>query len=98
MKRHSSSQKYHDLLKEAGQLHDRKQKDYGVADDPFRNIRNSVDFGVDPWIGCMIRANDKMKRVQAFAQKGELANESLRDSLMDLAVYSLIAVVLLDET
>ena len=78
-------------------MHDLKQKDYGVDDDPFRNVRNSADFGVSPWVGCMIRANDKMKRIQAFAQKGELANESVLDSLDDLAVYAVIARVLLEE-
>lgn len=94
---HRLSQSFHDILAQMGALHDKKQKDYGVIGDPFKNVRNSEDFGVAPWVGCMIRANDKMKRIQSFAQKGELANESLEDSLLDLAVYSVIALVLLEE-
>ncbi len=95
--RHPLSQKFHDLLDEAGELHDKKQADYGVDNDPFANIRASTDWGLDPWVGAMLRTTDKVKRLQAFAQKGSLKNESARDSLMDIAVYSLIAIVLMEE-
>ncbi len=78
-------------------LHDKKQKDYGRPDDPFANIRGSTDWGVRPWVGAMIRCNDKLKRLQKFASDGELANESVEDSFMDLAVYALIARVLSEE-
>jgi hypothetical protein len=80
-----------------GELHDKKQEDYGRDSDPFANVRASEDFGVSPWVGTMIRANDKMRRIQRFAERGSLANESVRDSLMDLAVYAIIALVLYDE-
>jgi stalled ribosome alternative rescue factor ArfA len=40
----------------------------------------------------MVRANDKIKRLQKYAHTGELANESVEDSFKDLAVYSLIAL------
>ena len=49
------------------------------------------------WVGSAMRANDKMKRIQAFARRGSLMNESLEDSLRDLAVYAVIALVLLEE-
>ena len=88
----------HALLAEIGELHDRKQQDYGRTGDPFANVRASEDFGVTGWIGTMIRANDKMRRVQSMALKGSLQNESLEDSLMDLAVYSLIAIILYRES
>lgn len=89
--------RFHALLKEIGDLHDKKQKDYGTSGDPFANVRGSKEWGVPSWVGAMIRANDKMKRLQNFARNGTLANESARDSFMDLAVYSLIALVLYDE-
>ena len=77
----------------------RSQSDYGTSNDPFANIRASEDFNIPAWVGCMMRANDKMVRIQTAAQKGkdQLKNESLRDSLMDLAVYSIIGIVLLEE-
>lgn len=91
------SARFHEILAELGRLHDRKQADYGRASDPFANIRASDDFGITPWIGAMIRANDKMRRIQKAASGGTLANESLEDSLRDLAVYSIIALVLFEE-
>lgn len=96
--RHPSSEKFHALLKEAGDLHDAKQSDYGTGKDPFANIRASEEFGVDAWIGSIMRGNDKMARIKSFIEKGSLKNESLRDSLMDLAVYSLISLVLYEES
>jgi hypothetical protein len=93
-KRHPLSQKFHDLLKEIGDLHDRKQADYGTDASP---LEASADFGIQPWIGAMVRANDKMRRIQKAAKGYQLVNEGLRDLFMDLAVYSLIALVLLEK-
>jgi hypothetical protein len=94
---HPSSQRFHAILKELGELHDLKQKDYGRADDPFANVRATQDWGIPAWQGAMIRATDKVKRLQAYAQNGRLANEGVEDSLRDLAVYAVIALVLYEE-
>ena len=96
--RHPNSEKFHALLKEAGELHDKKQADYGRDHDPFANVRSSHEWGVDSWVGAMIRLNDKVKRLQTLAKKGELANEAAIDSFMDIAVYALIARVLYEES
>lgn len=95
--RHPNSQRFHELLKLADELHDRKQADYGRDHDPFANVRASTDWGVQSWVGEMIRLNDKVKRLQTLAQKGELANEPAEESFMDIAVYALIAQVLYEE-
>ena len=79
-------------------LHHKKQADYGKAHDPFANVRASEDFGIPGWVGCMTRANDKMKRLQKAAKGGTMANESIEDSLLDLAVYAIIGLVLYRET
>jgi hypothetical protein len=92
--RHPNSQRFHDLLKEIGELHDRKQADYGRGDDPFANVNGSSDWGIRPWVGAMLRATDKIRRLQKYAADGQLANEGARDSFLDLAVYDLIALVL----
>src|SRR3972149_1163669 len=86
------SERFHELLKEIGNLHDLKQEDYGTTEDPFANVRGSEDWGVEAWKGAMIRATDKVKRLQKYAREGKLANEGARDSFMDLAVYSLIGL------
>lgn len=89
--------RFHQLLREIAELHDRKQQDYGRSGDPFANVRASEEWGIRPWVGALIRATDKMKRLQKAARGGKLANESVEDSLMDLAVYALIALILYRE-
>lgn len=89
--------RFHELLRQMGRLHARKGADYGQDADQFANVRASAEWGVPAWVGAMIRATDKMKRLQRFAQRGSLANESAADSLMDLSVYALIALILLRE-
>lgn len=95
--RHPASQRFHELLHEIGELHDRKQADYGTPEDPFANVRSSSDWGMPSWVGAMVRATDKIRRLQTYARFGKLLCESVRDAFLDLAVYALIALVLFDE-
>ncbi len=85
------------LLEEMRDLHVKKASDYGRGSDPLANCRASVEFGVPAWVGTMIRAMDKVHRIKSFVQNGSLKNESVEDSLKDLAAYSLIALVLYRE-
>lgn len=94
---HPSSQSFYKVLVEAAQLHARKQKDYGTKDDPFANIRASAEFGIEAFRGCLMRFNDKVKRLKTYCQTGILANEGVVDSLFDAAVYALIGLVLFRE-
>ena len=76
-----------------------KGTDYGDAakGDFLANVRVAEQWGVPPWLGVMIRATDKVTRLQSYAKTGHLANEGAEDSLMDLAAYSIIALILLRE-
>lgn len=95
--RHPNSARFHELLKELADLHDRKQADYGRGDDPFANVRASEEWGVTPWVGAMIRLNDKVRRLQSLIQNGQLKNETADDSFRDIAVYAIIALVLFEQ-
>lgn len=92
-----SSQRFHAVLAEIGELHDRKGQDYGTDEDSFANVRASTEFGIPAWVGALVRGNDKVTRLKTFVKKGVLANESVEDSLLDLATYALIALVLFRE-
>ncbi len=85
------------LLDQIRDLHVRKSQDYGSGADPLANLRAGEAFGIPAWVGAMLRANDKMHRIQEFSKKGVLANESVEDSLMDLSCYALLALVLYRE-
>jgi hypothetical protein len=94
---HPTSKLFYDKLIAAALLHAKKQRDYGKEGDPFANVRASEEWGVPGWVGAMIRATDKVRRLQTHATRGSLINESVEDSLLDLAVYSLIALVLYEQ-
>ena len=89
--------RFHELLTKIGNLHNLKSQDYGSDHDPYANVRASLECGVAPWVGALIRLNDKVHRLQQFAQKGTLANESAEDSFLDIMVYAGIALILYRE-
>lgn len=95
---HGGDPRFLDKLNWIAELHSAKQYDYGAGEDPFANLRASQDFGVEPWVGATIRMNDKITRLKSFIAKGELKNESVMDSFLDIAVYALIASILYEET
>jgi hypothetical protein len=92
-----STSTFDNLLDEIRELSAKKRKDYGTDYDPFANVRASSDWGIPAWIGAMVRATDKVRRLQQYAKKGSLENEGARDSFLDLAVYALIACLLWQE-
>ena len=68
-----------------------KNADYG---DSFAD--SFKEFGIT---SAVVRMNDKMNRIKSLS-KGEdrqVKDESLRDSLMDLANYALMTVIELDD-
>lgn len=95
--RHPGSERFHAILAELAEMHDRKQADYGSDADPFANVRASTEWGLPAWVGAMVRLNDKVRRLQSLSRKGYLMNEAAEDSMRDIAVYAIIALVLLEE-
>jgi hypothetical protein len=93
----SGDPRFHAILEEVREIHDRKQADYGRPADPFANVRASQEWGIEPWVGAMVRATDKVRRLQTAATGSTLQNEGIEDSLLDLATYALIALVLFRE-
>jgi hypothetical protein len=87
-----------DVLEEIRQLHFRKTKDYGCDEDALSNIRNSADvINVPAYAGCVLRMSDKMHRLRSFFRRGEVEFDGIPDTLLDLAAYSIIALVLYRE-
>lgn len=81
------------ILDEIRALHLKKAADYGTHEDCLANMR-SDDFGVEAWRYAVLQCKNKMKRLQAYCQNGKLANEGVEDSMLDLAAYAIIALVL----
>ena len=94
---------FFDLLIEIADLHEVKNKAYGRGNH-FGNFRESERLGIQPWKGVMVRLTDKYTRacnMTAEIDNPEYADarsiEGLDDTLRDMAVYSMIACVLLRE-
>jgi hypothetical protein len=87
-----------ELLEEVRQLHLSKSQDYGSESDPLANIRQGAEFvGIEPWRACLVRVADKVQRLKTYCKTGRLVHEGVRDTLLDLSAYSLLAIVLFDE-
>jgi nitrogen regulatory protein PII-like uncharacterized protein len=92
--------KYLALLKTMEELHIKKNAGYsGDSPDRWANFRMSEAFGVSAFLGCLIRMSDKYIRVTNLVKNplNEQVGENIKDTLMDLAAYALIAVCLLSE-
>jgi len=97
---HPTSQAYFDLLDTLRELHVSKSAGYGCPDgtDPLLNIRRGAEFvGIKAWQGAMVRLSDKVTRLSVFNKTGNLPHESVEDTLLDLASYSLLALLLYRE-
>jgi hypothetical protein len=89
--------RYLALLDELRTLHESKSADYGKGQDALANLRGCEAIGVPAHKGAWIRLLDKVHRINAWYSNGTLKNEGVRDSLMDLAAYALLTVVLMEE-
>jgi hypothetical protein len=95
---HPVSEQFFALLEELEALHGSKSADYGSETDPLANIRQGAEFvNIEAWRGCLVRIADKVQRLRTYCRTGRLVHEGVRDTLLDLANYSLLAIILHDE-
>lgn len=75
------------ICQEMMELHRRKNNDYGnAAHESYK------EFGL---ISYVIRLNDKMKRLKSLTEPGTdigVKDESIEDTLIDLAAYAIMAI------
>ena len=95
----SQSERFYELLENMKAVHDAKRHDYANPDDVFANFRTCEQAGIPAWKGCCVRIGDKFSRIMGFAKKEKLKvkDESIKDTLIDMANYALIALILYEE-
>ena len=93
------SKRFYEILSTIKNLHDAKRHDYGAKEDIFANFRLSNLAGISPWKGSVVRMGDKYSRICSFIKNGDFKfkEESIKDTLMDMAIYSLITIILYEE-
>lgn len=84
----------HNLLCiKAAELMLAKNHDYtSGSGDPFANFRASAAIGVKPELALLVRMLDKIKRMQTFAEQGQLKvkDESVQDAVIDIINYAVL--------
>lgn len=86
---------FDDLLSKMKEIADAKGHDYAGYDDRLANFRLANLTGISMWHGIVIRIGDKFSRICEFAKKGQLEvkDESVEDTLLDMANYCLLCIM-----
>ena len=93
-----ASQKVLQIFDDLIELHKAKDADY-AGGDALSNFRVAEKFGVPAWKGAAIRMADKWSRfVSLMGVDGPMVKEeTVNDTLKDLAVYAVIVLALRGE-
>lgn len=85
----SDNSRFGKILAEMFDTYKKKNADYG------NSFSETIqEFG---YIPAVARINDKVKRMKNIVKGNEMnVNESMRDNLMDIAVYSVLTIIELD--
>lgn len=92
-------QRFNEILKEMAELHEKKNKDY-AGDDYLSNFKMSEGMGIPAWKGVIVRMTDKLSRIMNLAksENAAVASETTSDTLTDLAIYAILARMLIEES
>lgn len=85
----SSANQFKDIAKGMIETYVRKNHDYG----------NSFDKSLDKFdlVASVVRIGDKMNRIESLVQKKAMVqDESIRDTLLDMANYAIMTVMWMD--
>ena len=97
MEKKAGHPRFYELLEKMSDLHLRKNQDYS-GDKPLANLKECEKLGISAWKGVLIRLSDKYSRIMQLANnEAQVKEESIIDTLMDQAVYSLLCIILLEE-
>ena len=85
----TSAHQFKDITKGMIETYVRKNHDYG----------NSFDKSLDKFglVASVVRIGDKMNRIESLVQKEAMVqDESIRDTLLDMANYAIMTVMWMD--
>lgn len=90
-----SVEEFRMIVKEIDTLHFAKNHDY-AGGEYLSDLIASNRAGIPAWKNALLRVQQKMSRLESFSKQGEfkVADEKLEDTCKDLAVYSIIMLML----
>jgi hypothetical protein len=96
----SGHPRFYALLEELADLHNRKNQDYSEPGQALGNLLAATRVGLTPFLGVAVRLQDKFSRFENLIRKGghgAVVDEKIDDTLRDMAIYSLLAIILWEE-
>lgn len=85
--------RYYQILDEMRSIYEQKAHDYS-GDEPFSDLKEVAELGVEPWVGVIIRMVHKFGRIKQACKGKLMVNETINDTLLDIANYAIIAIIL----
>jgi len=102
-KKRNGHPEFYKILEKMKNIYESKNADYGGG-NPLGNFLECRRAGIDEIDGVLTRLGDKFSRVYSLNKKRkegkggpEVKSEKMEDTLIDLAVYSIICLVLLSD-
>ena len=75
----------------------KKNLDYATDDEAFLNFKACETFGISVESSLIVRMSDKLSRISNLINKeAEVENETMSDTLQDLANYAIILKIYLE--
>ncbi len=75
----------------------KKNLDYATSNEAFLNFKTSEMFDISVETGIIVRMCDKLSRISNLInKKADVKNESILDTLQDLANYATILKIYLE--
>ncbi len=86
-----------ELYKNNVEISRKKNADYANDADPFQNFRACEVYGISPEKAIIVRMSDKLIRASNLLERdAKVKDESMLDTLSDLANYAMILRVYLE--
>lgn len=80
------------------QISAKKNADYANDHDPFQNFRVCEALGIPAEVGLIVRMSDKLMRASNLLNRpAQVEDESVFDTLSDLANYAMILRMFLEQ-
>jgi hypothetical protein len=92
--------RFYELLEQMADTHSRKNHDYAEESNPLSNFEEvSEHVGIKPFDVIRVFLATKNARLKQLSKKENLVvGESIKDTLMDMAVYALLGYIMLEES
>lgn len=90
---------FYELLLAMADLHSRKNHDYSGEGECFLDLKAASRMGIEPTVKVALRIQDKEARFENFIKNGNLLvlDETAEDTLIDMANFSIIEIILMRE-